>query len=670
MLANLKIGTRLMIGFTFLVAITVSVGAWQMYENNNLMNQNTEMFENGVTPLKHLNQMTESFVMIRVSLREALFSGTTERRDHFFSDAEQYVKKHHQAFAEYKRTLITEQEKRQTEDYERLFDQFMVVGTSIITYGKNDEHDQAVALIRTKCIQVSTKLLASLDAMSSRKKEILEVQRIASLEHTKRAQILQYILLGMAVLCGIGSGTLIAFSITKPIAELIAATKGFVMAQNTSGKGAMNEQKQQVDAEWRALLQKPRGNNEIGNLFEAFSRMVGDIETTLHVVEEQKTHADTLSNISQELQTKAENLHQLLQSEVEQMLSSVEQFAHGDITAFIANINAHNTDDTEQDSMMNILFVEYNKALENVRRMIVTIQETVYQMDQISEQISASTEELSAGIHEQSAQTVQISAAMEQMASTITHNAELAMRIASESKAATAQADEGGKRMHTMVGNMDAVYSSMSQASQEIRRLGESSKHIGEIVEVINEIADQTNLLALNAAIEAARAGEHGKGFAVVADEVRKLAERTQSATKEIARVVTAVQADTTSTISSMDTSTALMQDGRKTVAATAESLQEIIVRTDQVAGLIAQLATATEEQSVTGGEVAKSVSSVSTVVQQSAVSIADIASHISRVTGLSKDVRTMIMAFKTSDQKDTTKTSSSKRHNVKRLAA
>ena len=163
---------------------------------------------------------------------------------------------------------------------------------------------------------------------------------------------------------------------------------------------------------------------------------------------------------------------------------------------------------------------------------------------------------------------------------------------------------------------------------------------------MIDEIADQTNLLALNAAIEAARAGEQGRGFAVVADEVRKLAERTQKATKEISATIRIIQRDTGEAVGAMQAGTRLVQDGEKALNQTSEAFQAILQRTERVSDVMSQLATASEEQAATSNTMAHSVSVITGSIEESAQDVGHIAESTSGLQEQAEELRSLIGQF------------------------
>ena len=195
----------------------------------------------------------------------------------------------------------------------------------------------------------------------------------------------------------------------------------------------------------------------------------------------------------------------------------------------------------------------FNLFVAKLQSIMSKIADATTQLASATEELSATSSQITVGTEKQSSQAEQIATSMEEMSATVIDIARNASEAAEAAKGATDKAGKGGEIVKNTVEGMNRIADAVRQSASTIEALRSSSEQIGEIIGVIDEIADQTNLLALNAAIEAARAGEQGRGFAVVADEVRKLAERTTKATREIAEMIKSIQADTGGAVSSME---------------------------------------------------------------------------------------------------------------------
>ncbi|NLO19448.1 MAG: HAMP domain-containing protein [Ignavibacteria bacterium] len=262
-------------------------------------------------------------------------------------------------------------------------------------------------------------------------------------------------------------------------------------------------------------------------------------------------------------------------------------------------------------------------------------------------QISSTSETMAVSAEEQSKQSDEVAGAVEEMARTVTENAMNAGKAAEVAEKNGDIANEGGSVVEQTVAKMRDIAGVVKQSAENIEKLGESSKQIGEIISVIDDIADQTNLLALNAAIEAARAGEQGRGFAVVADEVRKLAERTTEATKQIAGMIKGIQSETELAVAAMNQGTNEVADGISLADKAGDSLKSVVDSSRLVQDMINQIAAASEEQSSTSEQIAKNVGTISHVTNDSARRIQDIAHSSEDLSKLTEQLRTLVSQFK-----------------------
>ncbi len=282
----------------------------------------------------------------------------------------------------------------------------------------------------------------------------------------------------------------------------------------------------------------------------------------------------------------------------------------------------------------------------NMRNALQQVAEAVEATASAGNEISSSAEQMAAGAQEQTQQASEVAEAVEEMTKTIVGSTHDATEAAETAKNAGATAVHGGKIVEETIEGMNRISDVVHQSAQTVEALGRSSDQIGEIVQVIDDIADQTNLLALNAAIEAARAGEQGRGFAVVADEVRKLAERTTKATKEIASMIRQIQKDTTGAVESMMKGKKEVEDGKSLADRAGNSLKEIIDGARQVVDTVTRVAAASLEQASASEQISRNIEAISNVTQESAAGTQEIARAAEDLNRLTANLLSLLGQF------------------------
>ena len=328
-----------------------------------------------------------------------------------------------------------------------------------------------------------------------------------------------------------------------------------------------------------------------------------------------------------------------LDENVHKILVEMDKLAEGDLTVELSTL--------KNDDVVAKLFNGFNSVVVNLKGAIVSVSEAVSATASASTQISSSSEEMAAGSQEQSSQAQEVAVAVDQMTKTILETTKNASNTADVAKNAGQIAKDGGNVVLQTIEGMNRIASVVTRAAETVQELGKSSDQIGEIVQVIDDIADQTNLLALNAAIEAARAGEQGRGFAVVADEVRKLAERTTKATKEIADMIKRIQKDTNGAVESIQQGAVEVQKGKELAAKAGNSLEQIITGSSQVVDRAMQVAAASEEQSASAEQISKNIEAISSVTQQSAAGVQQIARAAEDLNRLTDNLQNIVSKFK-----------------------
>jgi methyl-accepting chemotaxis protein len=262
---------------------------------------------------------------------------------------------------------------------------------------------------------------------------------------------------------------------------------------------------------------------------------------------------------------------------------------------------------------------EFGQQAATIKGMVEKWREIIGNVKQASDsvasagtQLSANAEQTSHGASQQAERAHQVATASEEMSQTVEEIARNATNIAATTAQAAKTAKDGGTTVEAAVKEVGEIASTVAESASHITSLSELSNKIGDIIGIINEIADQTNLLALNAAIEAARAGEHGRGFAVVADEVRKLAERTTGATSEVSGIIREIQSNVTSAVTSIDHVTAKVNKGVDLSSKAGAELQTIVKSVEDLQQMVQQIATAIEEMSATSDQISKDIESIS----------------------------------------------------------
>jgi methyl-accepting chemotaxis protein len=382
---------------------------------------------------------------------------------------------------------------------------------------------------------------------------------------------------------------------------------------------------EQAGREWKVMPSK---------IIDRFGKHVGNVELMQDV-------------------TKDREKERYLEKCVHNLMIEMEKFSVGDLTVSAVK---------EKEDTIGQLYDAFNKAINNIHGLVTQVHEAVQATASAGSQISSSSEELAAGAQQQSSQTMEVASAVEQMTKTILHTSTNASLAADKSKNSGSIALEGGKVVKETIESMNHIAEVVERASATVQELGNSSNQIGEIIQVIDDIADQTNLLALNAAIEAARAGEQGRGFAVVADEVRKLAERTTKATKEIAAMITKIQHDTAEAVESMEKGTIQVKSGRELTYKAESSLKEIITSVNETLGTVSEVASASEEQSSAAEQISKSIESISSVTQEAAQGTQQIARATEDLNRLTENLLGLVGQFKLSNERKKTADSGTNR--------
>ena len=315
----------------------------------------------------------------------------------------------------------------------------------------------------------------------------------------------------------------------------------------------------------------------------------------------------------------------------------IERIAQGDLTG---NIPVRNGDKSS-------LMVSTQRMQNNLRRMLADLRDNADGVASAAQEMASASSQVAVATSRQSEAASSMAAAVEEMTVSISQVSDSAREAHGVTSQTGGLSQEGSRAIEDTVAEMQRISTTVDAASRNIREMGEHSERISSIVGVIKDVADQTNLLALNAAIEAARAGEQGRGFAVVADEVRKLAERTAKATTEISEMIVAVQGSVHQAVATMEQTVSRVEDGVSLARRTSESIVAINEGAQRVLGTVSDISDALREQSVASNDIATNVENIAQMSEENSSAIrsaADTAAHLEK---LAADTRSAIATFR-----------------------
>lgn len=303
--------------------------------------------------------------------------------------------------------------------------------------------------------------------------------------------------------------------------------------------------------------------------------------------------------------------------------------------------------DTTGSDEVGTLAGHLNLVLDNFRTAMLEIRDASERLVNASREVASVSRETSSGVERQQSETEQVATAVNEMTATVQEIARNSVQAAQAATQGNEEASKGRRIVAEAIDSMDVLSQQVDRTVEVLQKLKTDSGNIGVVLDVIRSIAEQTNLLALNAAIEAARAGEQGRGFAVVADEVRTLAQRTQQSTREIQEMIQRLQTGVGEVASTMEQGQQQTRAAVEKVSMAGGSLQSITSSVGVITDMSTQIATATEEQSKVAEEVNRNISNISSVADLTATAAQRAATATEEIAGLSRNLQALVQKFR-----------------------
>ncbi len=664
---NLKIRTKILMSSIFIALFTAVVGYEGITALKSADESDKVLYKNNLVPLKYLVNLSTNFQEVHNYSAEIQLVSSAEERSDLLNKIASTENEVDDSITGLEKTILFDEVRTAFSAVKKNYDSYKSALQSYINayIAQNDQQAKLLwSSLRRSKLSVQNSIANFSDildrrAMQRGKENILAVDSSVNF---------MTIVVILSVFIAMGVGIFISRVISKPLTDLTL----------TAGKLALGE---------TDIIVTSTTNDEIGKLQKSFSEMIekiklqaeaavkiakGDLSVNIAAKSDKDILTHAMNKVIESLRKLSAETDILIKSAVAGELdrrSNAGQF-EGAYKEIIEGFNQTldavikpvqdcmkvleimSTGDfssrvkEDYEGQHKLLKESVNKLGDSMVNILRDVSDAIQAVASASNQISSSTEELAAGAEEQSAQSNEIAAAVNEMTATITQTTKHASNAADNSKTSLELASVGNNAALETVEGMKEISQVVNRTGKTIKELGKSSDQIGEIVQVIDDIADQTNLLALNAAIEAARAGEQGRGFAVVADEVRQLAERTTKATKEIAEMIKKIQKDTNEAVVSMEYGVKEVERGKELAVKAGNALEKIIVSVQHVNDVISQVAAASEEQSATAEQISRNIESINNVTRESAAGTQQIARAAEELNKLTDNLQNLINKF------------------------